>query len=86
MSTTIQISEDLQKELLKRIILNSSDTIGKPIIKGTQLTVEHILGLLAHETPEEEIFQRYEVVEVQLIIESFVRVFQKDYYNLQILI
>ena len=50
-----------EKELLRRIILNSNDTVGKPIIKGTQLTVEYILGLLAHGATEEEIFQRYEV-------------------------
>jgi uncharacterized protein (DUF433 family) len=49
-----------ERELLKRIILNSNDTVGKPIIKGTQLTVEYILGLLAHGTTEEEIFQKYE--------------------------
>jgi len=51
-----------ERELLKRIILNSNDTVGKPIIKGTQLTVEYILGLLAHGATEEEIFQRYEGV------------------------
>lgn len=50
-----------EKELLKRIMLNSNDMVGKPIIKGTQLTVEYILGLLAHGTTEEEISQRYEV-------------------------
>ena len=51
-----------EKELLKRIILSSNDIVGKPIIKGTELTVEYILGLLAHETPEEEIFQKYDGV------------------------
>jgi uncharacterized protein (DUF433 family) len=51
-----------ERELLKRIILNSNDTVGKPIIKGTQLTVEYILGLLAHGASEEEIFQKYEGV------------------------
>lgn len=44
-------------ELLQRIILNPDVTGGKPIIKGTRLTVDYILALLAHETSEEEIFQ-----------------------------
>jgi uncharacterized protein (DUF433 family) len=44
-------------ELLQRIILNPSITGGKPIIKGTRLTVDYILGLLAYGTTEEEISQ-----------------------------
>jgi uncharacterized protein (DUF433 family) len=51
-----------EKELLRRIILNPNIMVGKPIIKGTQLTVEYIIGLLAHGTPEEEIFRKYEGV------------------------
>ncbi len=33
--------------------------VGKPVIRGTRLTVEYILGLLAHATPMEEILQEY---------------------------
>lgn len=44
-------------ELLQRIILNPNITDGKPIIKGTRLTVDYILGLLAYGTSEEEISQ-----------------------------
>lgn len=45
-------------ELLRRIILNSGITIGKPVIKGTEITVEHILGSLAHGTSEEQLFHQ----------------------------
>jgi uncharacterized protein (DUF433 family) len=34
-------------ELLKRITLNPKVMVGKPVIKGTRLTVEHILRELA---------------------------------------
>jgi uncharacterized protein (DUF433 family) len=41
-------------KLLNRIKLNPKVMGGKPVIKGTRLTVEHILNLLAHgETPSE---------------------------------
>jgi uncharacterized protein (DUF433 family) len=48
-----------EKELLRRLILV---TEGKPIIKGTQLTVDYVLGLLAYGATEEEIFQKYKGV------------------------
>ena len=34
--------------------------VGKPVIKGTRLSVEYILGLLAHGATVEEILQEYE--------------------------
>lgn len=33
---------------------------GKPVIKGTRLTVQYILGLLAHGATVEEILEEYE--------------------------
>lgn len=33
--------------------------VGKPVIQGTRLTVEYILGLLAHGTTMEEILEEY---------------------------
>lgn len=36
-----------KNELLERIIIDPEVMLGKPIVKGTRLTVQHILGLLA---------------------------------------
>jgi uncharacterized protein (DUF433 family) len=34
--------------------------VGKPVIRGTRLTVEYILNLLAHGSTAEEILEEYE--------------------------
>ena len=47
-------------QLLTRIVVNSHVMVGKPVIKGTRLTVEYILGLLAHGATTEEILEEYE--------------------------
>jgi len=47
------------KELLERIILNPKIMVGKPVIKGTRLTVDFILNLLAHGASEKEILNEY---------------------------
>ncbi len=46
--------------LLKRISLNPKVMVGKPVIKGTRLTVEFILNLLAHGATTAEILDEYE--------------------------
>ena len=48
------------KQLLKRIVINSKIMVGKPIINGTRLTVEYILGCLAHGSTPEEIVHEYD--------------------------
>lgn len=48
------------QQLLNRIILNPKIMVGKPAIKGTRLTVEHILNLLAHGSTVEDILEEYE--------------------------
>jgi len=48
-----------QKQLLKRIVLNPKIMVGKPVIKGTRLTVQYILNLLAHGATVDEILQEY---------------------------
>lgn len=48
------------QQLLERIILNPKVMIGKPVIKGTRLTVEYILNLLAHGANTSEILGEYE--------------------------
>ena len=48
-----------QKQLLERIVLNPKIMVGKPVIKGTRLTVQYILNLLAHGATVDEILQEY---------------------------
>ena len=50
----------IDQELLERITLNPKVMAGKPVIKGTRLTVEYILNLLAHGSTPEEILAEYE--------------------------
>lgn len=46
-------------ELLKRITLNPKVLAGKPVIKGTRLSVEFVLNLLAHGASTSEILEEY---------------------------
>lgn len=48
------------QQLLDRITLNPKVMVGKPVIKGTRLTVEYILNLLAHGTVPAEILEEYD--------------------------
>jgi len=45
--------------LLKRIVINQNVMVGKPVIKGTRLTVEFILNILAHGETITEILNEY---------------------------
>jgi uncharacterized protein (DUF433 family) len=47
------------QQLLERITLNPQVMVGKPVIKGTRLTVEYILNLLAHGATPDEIVKEY---------------------------
>ena len=47
------------KKLLERISMNSKVMTGKPIIRGTRLTVEYILNLMAHGATNQEIMTEY---------------------------
>ncbi|OHC13420.1 MAG: hypothetical protein A3K50_00425, partial [Planctomycetes bacterium RIFOXYD12_FULL_42_12] len=47
------------QELLERITVNPKVMVGKPIIRGTRLTVEYILNLLAHGATVTEIVSEY---------------------------
>ena len=49
-----------EEQLLERITLNPTVMVGKPVIKGTRLTVQYILGLLAHGTNPSDILEEYE--------------------------
>ncbi|GIV80174.1 MAG: hypothetical protein KatS3mg050_4568 [Litorilinea sp.] len=47
------------EQLLERITVDHKVMVGKPVIRGTRLTVEYILNLLAHGAMIEEILQEY---------------------------
>ena len=49
-----------EQRLLDRIACNSQVVVGKPVIKGTRLTVEFILNLLAHDATFQEILDEYD--------------------------
>ena len=48
-----------ESELLERITKNPKVKVGKPVIGGTRLTVEFIIGLLAYGMTIEEILEEY---------------------------
>ena len=49
----------VKEKLLNRIETNPTIMFGKPVIKGTRLTVEIILEKLAYGESEEEILKEY---------------------------
>jgi len=57
--------------LLERIAINPKVMVGKPVIRGTRLTVEYILGLLAHGTAMDEILEEYPGLEKDDIFACF---------------
>jgi uncharacterized protein (DUF433 family) len=48
------------QELLNRVATNPKIMAGKPVIRGTRLTVEYILNLLAHDATVAEILAEYD--------------------------
>jgi uncharacterized protein (DUF433 family) len=46
-------------ELLERITINPKVMVGKPVIRGTRLTVHQMLNRLAHGSSIEEILGEY---------------------------
>ena len=49
----------MKQKLLNRIEINPKIMFGKPVIKGTRLTVEIILEKLAYGETEDEILKEY---------------------------
>jgi uncharacterized protein (DUF433 family) len=43
----------------ERIVLDPAVLAGKPVVRGTRLAVEFIIGLLAQGWKEEEVLQNY---------------------------
>jgi uncharacterized protein (DUF433 family) len=48
------------QQLLERITADPKVMAGKPVIRGTRLTVEYILNLLAHGATVEDIIAEYQ--------------------------
>jgi uncharacterized protein (DUF433 family) len=59
------------KKLLDRIVLNPDIMVGKPVIRGTRLTVDYILNLLAHGASEHDILSEYEGLTIEDIQACF---------------
>ncbi|MFO0213338.1 MAG: DUF433 domain-containing protein [Pseudanabaena sp.] len=56
-----------EQNLLNRISSSPRVMVGKPVIRGTRLSVEYILNLLAHGATVTEILEAYEgLVEADL--------------------
>jgi len=47
------------EELLERIVVDPKVMVGKPVIRGTRVPVEHVLTLLAQGLTVEEILKDY---------------------------
>ena len=47
------------REMLDRIVVDPKVMAGKPVIRGTRLTVDFILNLLAHGATEADILAEY---------------------------
>lgn len=60
-----------EKQLLDRIVLDPKVMVGKPVIRGTRLTVDFILNLLAHGTTGDDILNEYKGLEIEDIQACF---------------
>jgi uncharacterized protein (DUF433 family) len=59
------------KQLLDRIVLDPNVMVGKPVIRGTRLTVDFILNLLAQGSTENDILNEYRGLEIEDIQACF---------------
>jgi len=48
------------RQLLHRIVLDPEVMVGKPVIRGTRLTVDCVLGLLGLGVTSAEVLEEYE--------------------------
>ncbi len=47
------------QRMLERIVIDPNVLVGKPVVKGTRLSVEYILNLLAHGSTTADIIAEY---------------------------
>ncbi len=57
-----------ETELLRRITIDPRIFGGKPIIRGRRLAVEHVIGMMAAGSTEEEILSGYDWLEHEDIL------------------
>lgn len=59
---------------------NENILVGKPIIKGTRLSVEHIIGLLASGWTEQQILENYPRLSKESLqaVFGYIQDFMKD--------
>jgi uncharacterized protein (DUF433 family) len=50
---------DLVIPMPERIVVDPDILVGKPVVRGTRLSVEFLLSLMANGWPEEEILRNY---------------------------
>jgi uncharacterized protein (DUF433 family) len=55
----------MQNELTERITINPKIMFGKPVIKGTRLTVQYILGLLGGGMTISDIINEYDGLAIE---------------------
>jgi uncharacterized protein (DUF433 family) len=55
----------LEVSIVRRIIADPEILGGKPIVEGTRLSIEHILGLLSHGMSHAEIVEAYPELTVE---------------------
>ncbi|MBX3002126.1 MAG: DUF433 domain-containing protein [Caldilineaceae bacterium] len=55
----------IDQNLLDHITVDPKVMVGKPVIRGTRLSVEYILKLLAHGATEQEILDEYDGLTVE---------------------
>ena len=68
---------------MSRIIANPGILGGKPIVEGTRLSVEHILGLLANGMSNEEIIADYPELsegDIRAVLAYAARAFQNEIF------
>jgi len=59
------------QQLLERITINPQVMVGRPVIRGTRLTVQYILNLLAHGATIDEILDEYQGLTIEDIQACF---------------
>jgi len=58
----------MQKEIFKRIVCNPDILSGKPVIRGTRISVEFLMELLANNWTHEEIMENYPQIKKEDIL------------------